>query len=157
MFVRRCARAGSDRARIRQRVLVVTFMKAWRPTRRNWCTPEPALTLAKSSTVTWPPSSPCSDRVVADVAVVRHVRVGHEYVAVANLGDAAAAARPAVDGDELAEDVARPLTTAFFAAELHVRQDHRIEANRIDVSVSSPISVRPSMIVEAPIGNSRRW
>ena len=32
------------------------------------------------------------DRVVADVAVVRHVHVGHEHVAVADSRDAAAAA-----------------------------------------------------------------
>ena len=37
------------------------------------------------------------DRVVADVAVVRDVHVGHEHVAIADLGDAAAAARAAVD------------------------------------------------------------
>ena len=46
------------------------------------------------------------DRVVADVAVVRDVHVGHEQVAVADRRHAAAAARAAMDRDELAEDVA---------------------------------------------------
>ncbi len=48
------------------------------------------------------------DGVVADAAIVRDVNVGHEHVAVADHRDAAAAARAAVDGDELAEDVPRP-------------------------------------------------
>ena len=83
-------------------------MNAWRPTRQNWCTPEPALIVAKSSTVTWPPSVAllAKMRVVADAAVVRDVRVGHEQVAIADDRGAAAARRAAVDGHELAEDVA---------------------------------------------------
>ena len=46
------------------------------------------------------------DRVAADVAVVRHVHVGHEQVVVADRRLAAAAGGAAVDRDELAEDVA---------------------------------------------------
>ena len=51
------------------------------------------------------------NRVVADVAVVRHVHVGHEHVAVADRRHPAAAARPAVDRHELAEDVSLPTTS----------------------------------------------
>ena len=74
-------------------------MNAWRPTRQNWWTPEPALTLAKSSTVDMAAERRhvAEDRVVADVAVVRHVHVGHEHVAIADRRHAAAAARAAVD------------------------------------------------------------
>ncbi len=46
------------------------------------------------------------NRVVADAAVVRHVDVRHEDVAVADARRPTAAARAAVDRDELAEDVA---------------------------------------------------
>ncbi len=67
-------------------------MNAWRPTRQNWCTPDPALMFAKSSTVHVAAERRhvAEDRVVADVAVVRNVHVGHEHVVVADLGDAAA-------------------------------------------------------------------
>ena len=64
--------------------------------------------LAKSSTVTWPPSVAMLPKIVSlpTLAVVRDVHVGHEHVAVADRRHAAAAARAAVDGHELAEDVA---------------------------------------------------
>ena len=44
--------------------------------------------------------------VVAELAVVRHVRVGHEQVVVADARDALVVRRAAVDGAELAEHVA---------------------------------------------------
>ncbi len=82
-------------------------MNACRPTRQNWWTAEPALMFAivLDRDVTAERRMRAEDRVVADVAVVRHVNVGHEHVAIANPGDAAAAGRAAVDGDELPEDI----------------------------------------------------
>ena len=61
----------------------------------------------KSPTSTCPASVALFAKIVsvADVAVVRDVRVGHEEVVRADRRDAAAADRAAVDGDELAEDV----------------------------------------------------
>ena len=84
-------------------------MNAYAPTRQNWCTAEPALTLTKSAIgdVAAERGVRPEDRLVADVAVVRHVHVVHEQVAVADRRHAAAAGGAAVDGDELAEDVAR--------------------------------------------------
>src|SRR5205823_1572880 len=46
------------------------------------------------------------NRVVANMTVVRDVDVGHEHVAIADFRDAAAAARAAVNRDELAKDIA---------------------------------------------------
>ena len=74
------------------------------------------------------------DRVVADVAVVRDVHVRHEHVAIADLGDAAAAARAAVDGDELAEDVAlADDQPRLLAAELQVLRDQADRRERKDL------------------------
>ena len=39
-------------------------MNACWPTRQNWCTPENALIVAKSSTVTWPPSVAALPKIV---------------------------------------------------------------------------------------------
>ena len=44
--------------------------------------------------------------VIADVHIVRHVRVGHQQVVVADAGDQAAALGAAMDGDEFADVVA---------------------------------------------------
>src|SRR4051812_40758442 len=48
------------------------------------------------------------DRIVAHMAIVRHVHVCHEHVAVADGSDATATMRPTMDGDEFPEDVALP-------------------------------------------------
>ena len=111
-------------------------MNPWRPTRQNWCTAEPALMLAKSSTVTWPPSVACGPKIVSlpDVAVVRDVHVRHEDVAVADLGDAAAAARAAIDRHELAEDVApADRQPRRLALELQVLRDEADRGEREDL------------------------
>ena len=70
-------------------------MNACRPMRQNWCTPLNGLTSAQSSMMTWPASAHAvaEDHVVADAHVVRHVRVGHQQVVVADGGDQAAALR----------------------------------------------------------------
>ena len=74
------------------------------------------------------------DRVVADVAVVRDVHVGHEHVAIADFGDAAAAARAAMDGDELAEDVAlADHEPRFLAPEFQVLRHEADRRERIDL------------------------
>ena len=46
------------------------------------------------------------NRVVADVAIVRNVRVGHEHVVVADVGDAAAPFGAAMNRHEFAKHVA---------------------------------------------------
>ena len=92
------------------------------------------------------------DRVVADVAVVRDVRVGHEQVVVADRRDAAAARRAAMDGDELAEDVAAADDEAASARRGTSGPAARGRSTRTDRSrVSSPISVQPSTTLDAPI------
>jgi hypothetical protein len=64
----------------------------------------------------WP-----KNRVAADMTIVRHVDVGHEHVAIADPRDSAAACRPAIDGDELPEDVPGPdQQTRGFALELEI-------------------------------------
>ena len=78
------------------------------------------------------------DHVVADAAVVRHVGIGHEHVAIADRRLAPAAARAAMDRDELAEDV--PLADAkvgFFAFELEVLRD---EADRSERKHFGPVA-----------------
>ena len=83
-------------------------MKACRPTRQNWCTPENALIVGVvlDDDVTAERRRVAEDGVVADVAIVRDVRVRHEHVVIADLRDPAAARGAAVNGDELAEHVA---------------------------------------------------
>ena len=68
-------------------------MKAWRPTRQNWWTRGAGADVREvlHGDVAAQRRVRTEDRVVADVAVVRHVHVGHEHVAIADLGDAAAA------------------------------------------------------------------
>ena len=76
------------------------------------------------------------DRVAADMAVVRHVHVGHEHVAIADAREAAAAARAAVDGDELAEDVApADREPRLLAAELQVLRHLPNRRERVDLRV----------------------
>src|SRR2546421_6543457 len=61
------------------------------------------------------------NRVVADVTVVGDMHVRHEHVPIADRRHPAAAARAAMDGDELAEDIAAPDDqTRFLAFELEI-------------------------------------
>ena len=111
-------------------------MKAYLPTRQNWCTPENAPTLAKSSTVDVPGQrrGVAEDRVAADVAVVRDVGVGHQQVVVADAGDAAAARGAAMDGHELADDVAvADDDPRRLAAELQILRDQADRGHREDL------------------------
>ena len=57
--------------------------------RQNWWTPTAPDTKARSPTVTNPPKQHVvgEDRVVADRAIVRHVRADHQQIVVADLGD----------------------------------------------------------------------
>jgi hypothetical protein len=61
-------------------------MKAWRPMRQNWWTPlngrhvDPIL----DDDVAGQPHAVAQDDVVADLAIVRHVGVGHEQVIAAD-------------------------------------------------------------------------
>ena len=92
------------------------------------------------------------DRVAADVAIVRDVHVGHEQVAVADRRPAAAAGGAAMDGHELAEDVALADHRAASARRWYFRScggkpDRR---ERVDLG-SSPIVVQPSMTADAPM------
>ena len=60
-------RAIADCLRERQRILRDDRIAADErvlPTRQNWCTPENALIVAKSSTVTWPPSVAALPKIV---------------------------------------------------------------------------------------------
>ena len=133
-------------------------MNVYLPTRQNWCTPENAPTLAKSSTVdvTGQRRGVAEDRVVADVAVVRDVRVGHQQVAVADAGQPAAARRAAMDGHELADDVARRRSRTRVGSPPNFRS---CGTRPIDVIgkiwLPSPISVTPSITHDAPILQSR--
>ena len=65
---------------------------------------------APSSTETWPGERRAvrHNHVVAEDAVVRDVGLGHNQAVVAGRGQAAAALRAAMDGDELADAVAPP-------------------------------------------------
>src|SRR5262249_54776659 len=64
------------------------------------------------------------NRVAADAAIVRDVDVRHEYVAVADFGDAPATARAAMNRHEFAEDVpAANDETRLFTAELEILRD----------------------------------
>ena len=102
---------------------------------------------------------------LADVAVVRDVHVGHEDVAVADRGHAAAAARAAVDGDELAEDVAAADDQPrFLAAELQVLRDQADRRERIDLGVVADLGpavddrrrADPAIGADADVGADRR-
>ena len=70
-------------------------MKAWRPTRQNWCTRRAGADVGEVLDVDVAAERGVrpEDRVVADVAVVRDVHVGHEQVVVADRRLAAAALR----------------------------------------------------------------
>ena len=64
------------------------------------------------------------NRLVPDMAVMRDVRVGHEEIVVADLGDSSTAGRAAMDRDELSNDVAAAdLEPRQLAAELQVLRD----------------------------------
>jgi len=80
------------------------------------------------------------DGVAADVAVVRHVRVRHEQVAVANRRRAAAAGGAAVDGDELADLISPPdFGLGGFALVLQILRRHADRAVRIeDIILADP-------------------
>ena len=70
-----------------------------------------------------------------DVAVVRHVRVGHEQVVIADRRHAAAAGRAAMDRDELAEDVVMADDEPRrLAAELQVLRRQADRRERADLA-----------------------
>ena len=76
------------------------------------------------------------DGVVADVAVVRHVHVGHEDVVIADARDAAAARGAAVHGDELAKDVAgADRQPGVLAVELEILRNLADRRERVDLAV----------------------
>ena len=82
--------------------------------------------MAWSSTVMWPPRVALLDMMtlVAHLAVVGHVGVGHEEVAPADAGEAAAAGRAPVHGGELPDGVVvADDQPGFFALELQVLGD----------------------------------
>ena len=79
-----------------------------------------------------------------DVAVVRHVRVGHQQIVGADARDQSSARRAAVDGDELADAVA--VADARFGALALVFEILRGHADAAvgEKTLSSPIEVGPS-------------
>ena len=118
--------------------------------------------VAKSSTDTWPPSVALrsEDRVAADMAVVRDVHVVHEQVAVADRRPAAAAGRAAMDGDELAEDVAladlEPRRLAFVLQVLR-RQPDRGERIDLGLVADRRVAVDDGRRADAAVaGRARR-
>ena len=111
-------------------------MNAWLPTRQNWWTPEkaPDVRVVLDDHVAGERGAVAEDRLVADMAVVRHVRVGHEQVVIADARQPAAAGRAAMNRRELADDVAvadhqaRPL-----AAELEILRNQPDRGHREDL------------------------
>src|SRR5262249_29170046 len=68
-----------------------------------------------------------------DLTIVGHMDIGHEHVVVADLCNAAAAPGAAVDGDELAKDVAlADNQAALFATKLEVLRNEANRSERID-------------------------
>ena len=88
--------------------LVPMPMNACAPILQNWCTPAKPPRITQSPTCTWPASVRVvgEDGVVADLAVVRDVHVGHDPVVVADARDARVLRGAAVEGAELADRVA---------------------------------------------------
>ena len=94
--------------------------------RQNWCTADEA---PQDGVVSHGDVAPEGgvvghDDVVAHLAVVGHVGVGHEEVAPADAGEAAAAGRAPVHGGELPDGVVvADDQPGFFALELQVLGD----------------------------------
>ena len=81
------------------------------------------------------------DRIVANLAVMRHVHVGHEHVAVADHRHAAAAPCAAVDRDELSKNVAASDDQArLLAPELQVLRNQSDRSKRINLGVIADFS-----------------
>ena len=127
--------------------------------------PPPNTTL--SPTLTWPASMTllATDNIVADHAVVRHVRADHEEAAVADLGDAAAVLGPGIHRDALADvtvgadhEARRPaaiLHRLRRRAERGKGIDHRARADRV-CPVTLTCAMQPAAVADTTFGADRR-
>ena len=142
-------------------------MNACRPTRQNWWTPEPGADVGEvlDRHVAAERRRVAEDGVVADVAVVGDVDVGHEDVAIADRRHAAAAARAAVDRHELAEDVAPADHEArLLAAKLQVLRNQPDRRERVDLRIVADLGpavddrrgADPAVRADAHVGADRR-